>query len=189
MCYSAKVQQNLRSLAKRFGAEIDWPMFEEVFHRRLADDGIKIARALESNFDNPQSDIEDHTRRHIEAYRRKTATLWEADLFRQKKRLADAQRSLKEKETKKARDDVRIATNKIDAYVERLTNLRRTDFRDTDERIFPRYYAPIVIRDGSRLVIRPMRYQCRINGKPANYDERYPGTYNALGALLTVSCH
>ena len=46
MCYSAKVQQNLRSLAKRFGADIDWPLFEQIFHRRLQDEDIKIARAL-----------------------------------------------------------------------------------------------------------------------------------------------
>jgi putative SOS response-associated peptidase YedK len=179
MCYSAKVQQNLRSLAKRFGADVDWPMFEQIFHRRLEDADIKIARALESNFNGPQSEIEQRTQAHIYAYRSKLAALWEKDLFRQKKRLADAQRSLKDKETRKARDDERVATSKIEAYLERLANLRRTEFRETDERIFPRYYVPIVTRDADRRVIRPMRYQCRIAGKPANYDERYPGTYNA----------
>jgi hypothetical protein len=32
--------------------------------------------------------------------------------------------------------------------------------------------------DGKR-VVRAMRYGCRTSGKPANYDVRYPGTYNA----------
>lgn len=27
--------------------------------------------------------------------------------------------------------------------------------------------------------MKPMRYQCRPAGKPANYDTRFPGTYNA----------
>jgi len=31
----------------------------------------------------------------------------------------------------------------------------------------------------SKTVIRPMRYACRLAGKPADYDKRFPGTYNA----------
>src|ERR1700730_6947020 len=179
MCYSAKVQQNLRSLAKRFGADVDWALFEQVFHRRLQDDEIKFARALEANFQQPQSEIEQRIQADIEAYRQAVGTRWETDLFKQKKRLADAQRSLQTKETRKARDDERIASTKIDAYLERLANLRRTEVQETDERIFPRYFVPLVVREGDRLLIRPMRYQCRLAGKPATYDERYPGTYNA----------
>jgi putative SOS response-associated peptidase YedK len=36
----------------------------------------------------------------------------------------------------------------------------------------------MVWEDGQR-VIKPMRYQCRPGGKPAFYDVKYPGTYNA----------
>lgn len=40
-------------------------------------------------------------------------------------------------------------------------------------------YAPvIVVMDGQRQVW-PMRYTCRLAGKPAEYDAKYPGTYNA----------
>jgi putative SOS response-associated peptidase YedK len=179
MCYSAKVQQHLRSLAKRFGAEVDMPLFEQLFERRLTDERIKIARALERNFDDPRDAVEERTHGHIEAYRKSVGARWETDLFRQKKRLADAQRTLQTKETQKARDDERIATNKIAATVERLANLRSREVGEEDDRIFPRTFVPLVVREGDRLLIRPMRYQCRLAGKPATYDERYPGTYNA----------
>ena len=179
MCYSAKVQQTLRSLARRFGADIDWPLFEQVFQRRLQEEDIKVARALESNFQDPETETGQRIRAAIEAYRQTLGQRWETDLFKQKKRLADAQRALQTKETKKARDEVRIASNKIAAYVQRLSDLRRTEFREDDERIFPRYFVPILVSEGDRLLIRPMRYQCRLEGKPATYDERYPGTYNA----------
>src|SRR5690349_14113780 len=139
MCYSARVQQHLRSLARRFGADVVWAAFEEIFERRLQDEGLKVARALERNFDAPVTDTEQRIHARIQAYRQTVATKWEADLFRQKKRLADAQRSLKEKETKKARDDQRIATRKIEDYVARLGTLRSTDALDEDDRIFPRY--------------------------------------------------
>ena len=120
MCYSARVQQHLRSLARRLGAEVDWPVFEQFFERRLQDSGLKVARALERNFDAPATDVERRIHAHIQAHRQTIATKWETDLFRQKKRLADAQRSLQEKETKKARDDERIATSKIEDHVERI---------------------------------------------------------------------
>jgi putative SOS response-associated peptidase YedK len=179
MCYSAKVQQHLRSLAKRFGADVDSALFEQLFERRLTDEDIKVARALESNFDEPRDAVERRIHEHIEAHRKAIGGRWETDLFKQKKRLADAQRSLRQKETKKARDDERIATNKIAATVERLANLRRRDVGEEDERIFPRYFVPIVVREGGRLLVRPMRYQCRLASKPVTSDERYPGTYNA----------
>ena len=40
-------------------------------------------------------------------------------------------------------------------------------------------YAPVIANIGGRLQVVPMRYTCRLAGKPANYDARFPGTYNA----------
>ncbi len=36
----------------------------------------------------------------------------------------------------------------------------------------------MVMEDGER-VLKPMRYQCRPAGKPASYDTKFAGTYNA----------
>ena len=36
----------------------------------------------------------------------------------------------------------------------------------------------LVVENGRR-VVKPMRYQCRPAGKPAFYDSKYPGCYNA----------
>lgn len=40
-------------------------------------------------------------------------------------------------------------------------------------------YAPVLVRENDKTIIRPMRYACRPAGKPADYDKRFPGTYNA----------
>jgi len=45
--------------------------------------------------------------------------------------------------------------------------------------MFPGYYCPVLVSECGKLVVKPMRYQCRPAGKPATYDEKYPGTYNA----------
>jgi DNA-binding Lrp family transcriptional regulator len=132
MCYSARVRQSLNDLIRKFGATVDWEGFELLFRRRLEDGTIKISRALEDNFAEPNNPIAEQTRAHIEAYRRKQATTWETDLFKQKTRLVNAERSLQQKETKKAREDLRIATDKIDNYRERLSDLKRTESRPND---------------------------------------------------------
>jgi len=179
MCYSAMVEQRLKTLGLRFKARIDTPRFEELFRWRLGDESIKIGKALEANFDAPATPAEQEIKRLIEAYRTRKAAHWETELFKQKKRLADAERVLKNKETRKAREDQRIAGNKVAWCVRKLAALRRSTPEPQDSRIFPFWYAPVVVADGDELVIRPMRYHCRPNGKPASYDKRYDGLYNA----------
>jgi len=173
------VEQRLKTLGLRFKARIDTPRFEELFRWRLGDESIKIGKALEANFDAPATPAEQEIKRLIEAYRTRKAAHWETELFKQKKRLADAERVLKNKETRKAREDQRIAGNKVAWCVRKLAALRRSTPEPQDSRIFPFWYAPVVVADGDELVIRPMRYHCRPNGKPASYDKRYDGLYNA----------
>lgn len=185
MCFSARVQQDLHALARRFGASVDWPLFEDLFRSRLDDSSIKVARSLEANFVDPKNAEGLRTKAYIEQYRAAQATAWEQEVFKQKKRLADAQRSLKDKDTKKAREDERIATSKITSYVERLADLKRSEARANDSRIFPMVYAPVLAYENDTLLVRPMRYTCRLAGKPANYDRRFPATYNARRDNLT----
>ncbi|MBA3590193.1 MAG: SOS response-associated peptidase family protein [Methylibium sp.] len=61
----------------------------------------------------------------------------------------------------------------------RLSDLKRTEPEERDSRIFPGVYAPVIVMESGRRVIKPMRYQCRPAGKPVFYDTKYPGTYNA----------
>jgi plasmid stabilization system protein ParE len=144
-----------------------------------------LQEGLEATFENPLNSTGQRIREHIEAFRKAQASSWERDLFKQKKRLADAQRSLKEKETKRARDDERIATNKIESYIERLTDLKRIESGPDDSRIFPMYFAPVIVTDAGGRLIRPMRYTCSLEGKPAFYDRKFPGTYNARSDNLS----
>jgi putative SOS response-associated peptidase YedK len=179
MCFSARVQQDLQKLARRFGAEIAWEMFADLFKRRLDSTDVKASRALERNFDEPQSDLQQQIKADIDAYRKQCETKWERELFTQKKRLADAERSLATKETKKARESARIAASKIETHLRWLSELRRPAPSEADSRIFPMMIAPVVATIAGNRRIMPMRYTCRLAGKPANYDLRYPGTYNA----------
>jgi putative SOS response-associated peptidase YedK len=48
-----------------------------------------------------------------------------------------------------------------------------------EARIFPLHFAPIVIQEGARRVMRLARYHCRKPGEPAFVDRKLPGLYNA----------
>ncbi|MHB8550835.1 MAG: SOS response-associated peptidase family protein [Acidiferrobacterales bacterium] len=134
---------------------------------------------MEANFYDPQTPEERRIKGYIEEYRVHRTSQLEAELFRQKKRRTDAERTLKDKETKKALEDLRIAGNKIDWHVRKLAALGRTAPEPDDSRIFPFWYAPMLVQDAGETVVRPMRYHCRAHGKLESADRRYPGLYNA----------
>lgn len=179
MCFSARVEQDLRELADRFHAVVAWERFADLFIRRAAGESIKLSRALERNYSNPASPLDVRTRAAIDDYRSKTASRWESEIFEQKRRLAEAEESLKFKETKRAREDVRIASKKVPDLLRKLADLRRKEPGQNDGRIFPLSYAPVIVQREGRNEIVPMRYTCRLSGKPASYDQRFPGIYNA----------
>ena len=179
MCYSAQVIQMARKLSRQLGIRLDYDEVEKLFFRRLDDPSLLISRGFEANFDDPATDQERRIKGAIDEHRSRVASKMEKDLFTQKTRLVNAQRSLNEKETKKAREDVRIATSKIETLTAKLSQLRTSEPNEEDNRIFPLVYAGVIVRKDGQNLLTPMRYHCRPAGKPAFYDRKFPGLYNA----------
>lgn len=179
MCYSAQVIQAVRKMYRQLGLRLDYDEAEKLFVRRLDDPTLNISRGFEANFDEPTTDQGRRIKSAIDEHRSRTASKIEKDLFTQKTRLVNAERSLKAKETKKAREDVRIATAKIDSLTEKLSDLRRSEPKSRDNRIFPMVYAGVIVKENGENLLRPMRYACRPAGKPVFYDKKFPGLYNA----------
>ena len=179
MCYSAQVWADYRSYVRAYGAELDIKEFFDIFWRRKGDSKVKIPKAMEASFAHPQSELEHQIKSLIDEFATEQETKLQQGLFKQRKRLADAERALLTKTTKKAEEDKRISTSKIDWTMDKLADLRRTELNDSDSRIFPLHYAPVMVMENGKRVIKPMRYQCRPAGKPAFYDVKFPGTYNA----------
>ena len=167
MCYSAQVVQVVRKLYRQLGIRLDYAEAERLFLRRLDEPTLNISRGFEANFDEPQTDEGRRIKQAIDRHRAHLATKTERDLFSQKTRLVAAQRSLQEKETKKARDDERIATNKVAALSARLGDLHRVEPMPADNRIFPMVHTGVIVRQGGSNLLTPMRYYCRPAGKPA----------------------
>ena len=179
MCYSAQVVQVVRKIHRQLGIRLDFDEAEKLFFRRLEDPTLNISRGFEANFEEPTTDQGVRIKGAIEEHRNRTAGKLEKELFSQKTRLVTAERALKTKETKKAREDVRIATNKIETLTSKLSDLRRVDSKASDNRVFPMVYAGVIIQREGLNVLTPMRYACRPAGKPKFYDKKFPGLYNA----------
>jgi len=179
MCYSAQIWADYRRYVRDFGVELSVREFYDLFWRRKADPKVKVPKAMEAAFAAPASDIERDIKALIDEFSAEQEVKLQQELFKQRKRLVDAERALQTKTTKKAEEDRRIATSKIAGALDRLSALHRTEFVDDDARIFPQNFAPVMVAQDGKRVLRPMRFLCRPEGKPAFYDVKFPGLYNA----------
>lgn len=180
MCYSAQVVADYRKFVRMFGALMDIREFARLFFERAEGASkAKVPKAMEDAFAQPNTDEERAIKAAIDQFNSEQTTKLEKDLFKQRKRLADAERALQTKTTKAAAESQRIATDRIAWTLGKIDDIQRSELKPRDSRIFPGHYAPVMVMENGQRVVKPMRYQCRIAGKPASYDVKYPGTYNA----------
>lgn len=179
MCYSAQVWASYKKYVRHWGAEISVKDFFNLYWERSNGSKAKISKGMDAAFAEPKSEDERAIKALIDEFDAQQVAKLEQEIFKQRKRLADAERTLATKTTKAATESKRIATTKVDWALGKLGDLRRTDPKDRDSRIFPGWFAPVMVMENGRRVVKPMRYQCRPAGKPAFYDTKYPGTYNA----------
>jgi len=167
MCYSARIIQDYRQYVRSFGAQLGIKEFVDLFWRRRSDPKIKIPKAMEGAFAELQGDEGNQIRAMIEEFKARSATELEQRLFAQRTRLVDAERALLTKTTKALTESQRIASDKIDDARAKLADLQRTELRDDDSRIFPGHYAPVMVMEGGKRVVKPMRYQVQVRAAAA----------------------
>ena len=187
MCYSAMVYAEISKLERKLGIKIDPGWYVEEFWTKKGRDPYKrprVPRALE--LDAIAHGPPSIAAAVVEADQIEIDRLTQ-EVFAQRKRVADAQRALQSKETKKAREDVRIGTNKVEAAMRRLDELKKPPSESGLGRIYPGYFCPVVVKEGDRYVVRPMRYQCRLPGWTEVIERKYPGTYNARRDRLELA--
>jgi putative SOS response-associated peptidase YedK len=187
MCFSAQVWADYRKYTKAYGATVSIQEFLQLLQRRSAGERIILPKGLTDAFKAaPDSEKTEQCRDLVLAFEAAEATRIETDLFKQRRRLADAERKLATKLTKGASEEQRIAGNLIARHLVKLDDLKRTEHKDRDDRVYAGSFCPVMVRDAAgQLVVRPMRYQCRPAGMPAAFDRRYPGLYNARRDNLT----
>lgn len=182
MCYSATVRADHAAFHRLFPkSTLALKAFFDLYWRRKERPKplLRTPKAMDALFAYPSSEAEHAIHALVEEFNADLAVATTQELFNQRKRVVDAERKLLQKTTKKALEDQRIGTNKIADALAKLEGLQRTELREGDRRIFPGWYAPVLVIENGEPVIRPMRYLCRPAGKPATFDTQLPGCYNA----------
>jgi hypothetical protein len=146
----------------------------------------KTAQSHGGCFRRPADGPEREIKAVIDRFNADGTARLERELFRHRARLAEAGQSLEDKVTKKATESRRIASEKIEWTLGRLEDIRRTESQPRDSRIFPGDYAPVMVMENGQRVVKPMRDQCRIAGKPASYDAKYRALTSRAATVLKV---
>src|SRR5471032_3406132 len=126
MCYSAQIVEDYRKYVRMFGADIDIREFARLYWERVEGSGAKVPKGMDAPFINPETDEERRIKELNERYDVAQMTKLEQELFKQRARLADAERILQTKTTKAATESKRIAASKIDGTLRRLDDMLRT---------------------------------------------------------------
>jgi putative SOS response-associated peptidase YedK len=184
------VEQNAKKYGLRFKARVQLDLYLTLFRQRLEGRKLYINKAMEAQFaHNPETAEEREIRDLILEWHSRQIPLLEEELFKQKKRLSDAIRSLEGKATKKAENDKRIASNKIEKLKSDLARHSTQEVTsESEERIYPLHYITMLCldEDGNR-VVRPVRYLMRAHNKDERFDSQFNGCYNArLDGLESV---
>lgn len=179
MCYSALIRADYAKLVREFGAILSLEEFADLYAHDPGKKRPKTPKAMDDGFAGARTEQGRDIVAKIQQWHAQEQQALEAELARQRERRDIAHATLATRPTQKARNDLRVAGNRIERAHARLEDLHRVQLLPRDNRIFPGTYAPVMVSENGQRVIKPMRYQCRLPDKPARNDVLYPGTYNA----------
>ncbi len=181
MCYAAMARADLEKCLREHDAFLDTGMFERLYYERWMNPrlSIRFPLAIDRYFLAPRNAAEVKVKGAIDAYRAVKVPEWEQEIFKQRKRHADAERSLKTKHTKKAEADLGISSRKVEQLKGWLDGTKTLDNKPDDFFVHPMVYGPVIVQTDKGRMLTAMRYHCRLANKPASIDRQLPGLYNA----------
>ncbi len=179
MCYSAQIRADYTKLVREYGAMMSLDEFAQLYAHDAGKQRPKTPKAMDDGFAGARTAQGQDIVAKIQQWHAEEMQALDAEIRVQGERRDAAHASLATRSTQKARNEARIAGNRVERAQARLDDLRRTGLLPRDSRIFPGVYAPVIVSERGQRVIKPMRYQCRLPDTPARNDTLYPGTYNA----------
>jgi hypothetical protein len=102
MCYSAQIVEDYCQYVRMFGADMSTGDFAQIYWERVEGRGAKIPKGMDAAFANPETEDERGLKALIDQCNAAQVTKLEQELFKQRARLADAERKLQTKTTKAA---------------------------------------------------------------------------------------
>src|SRR5713101_1030489 len=100
MCYPAQIVEDYRKYVRTFGADMSIRDFAQLYWERVEGSGAKVPKGMDAAFATPETDDERQIKALIDQYDAAQVAKLEQELFKQRTRLADAERTLQTKTTK-----------------------------------------------------------------------------------------
>lgn len=191
MCYSAQIWADFRKY-EGFGGKLAIKEFTKlVGWTKKKGNWIKVVpRAMRLAMTDATSGVLDiGTIEMAREAETEAIALIASEIGVQEARLVEATAKLaSSKPTKKAENDRRIATNKIEAGRKKLEDWALPAPADGIDKVWPGHSAPVMIRDpetGVRMVV-PMRKRCRLPGWTEADEIEKRGTYTVRQDKLST---
>ncbi|PZP94792.1 MAG: hypothetical protein DI587_24810 [Variovorax paradoxus] len=166
--YSATVWTDPKLYGCHFGATVHQHAFLKSFERRAAGERVVIPMEVDQAFLETREPELEAVRDLVIQHRLAQVRAAETEIASQSARLAEAQHRLAVSQSKAAGHSTRMAKQKICAARRRLESLVRGAEQAQTGRMFPGSFVPLVTAQDGRLVVEPMRYQCR----PSHIERR-----------------
>lgn len=174
MCYSALIKASLKEVSASFRALVDLEEFRHLFDLRLADATVKIPRGIDRYFLESQDPQEVALAPLIRQFHleEKERTLIAIGGARQEIR------DLQQKPTAANRKKIEVRERRLIKLGEKMA-LKLDEPSHLDQRVYPHWYAPVVVEEKGQRRLMPMRY--RVRG-PDGVD--IPDKYNTFNSRL-----
>jgi putative SOS response-associated peptidase YedK len=177
MCYSALLIKAYEEYERMFSAPFDLPAFHRLYRQRELDLLLKIPPALDSLLAavDPLN----------AAILRESDRLWRANCEAEIVRLKQHNIELTASLPKKANAAMKAPLNEAKRRCKSLeTALKSSEDSSDTYRIYPKYFAPLIMVEGGERKTVPARYRV-LPRSGVEYPDEY-NTYNAVREMLTV---
>ena len=146
MCYSAMLVQDHRDFLRAFpDAKIGIAEYAKLFEKRWMGQRVTLTKAMEHSFLTSDRTEDAELAEALNRYNDRKEHELREELGFQRERMAKAEAELAKKETKKWKDDLRIAGNKVKRLETLIADIERQELVAKDSRIYPEGYAPVLV--------------------------------------------
>lgn len=173
MCYSARIKSNLKDLSWEFRSQLDLDEFISIFTLRLQQPELKVPYGIDRYFLLSNEPGEAKLGKLVREFHAQ-------EKERVRGEIKETEAELKEFQAKKPSA---TSTKKIGVLERRLEKLNLKlahsleQITPLDDRIYPMYFAPVVVEEKGERRMVPMRYRVQNpNGSEV------PGQYNVFNA-------
>jgi putative SOS response-associated peptidase YedK len=172
MCYSSMVRSDLQKITRAFGADVDVEAFIQLYLMREKNLDLKIPAGMDNSLVIMSPKIRGSIRNYQKLYKDRC----EQEIEDLDAELKEIEARLKVKPTKTW--TAKLATRQRQRErIQKKMQEASAPYESERYRIYPFYFAPVVVMEKGKRMIRPMRYRVL----PKNGIE-LPSKYNLFNA-------